>query len=291
MYVNTVTLNLREKANTSSKIVTQLNKNDEVTIIEVVDKTWSKVEANGKEGYTASEYLSAKKVKDTTSRNAEDVRKTEEEKKKAEEEAKKKAEEEAKKKAEEEAKKKAEAEAKKKAEEEAKKKAEAEAKKKAEEEAKKKAEAEAKKKAEEEAKKKTEQSKKETSSSKTEKSSKKSGTTGEDIVAYAKKFLGCKYVYGTAGPNTFDCSGLTSYVYKHFGYSLSRTSGGQRSNGTKVNKSDLQPGDILCFSGHVGIYIGENKFIHAANPRKGVIITSLSESYYVKTYITAKRIL
>ena len=80
-------------------------------------------------------------------------------------------------------------------------------------------------------------------------------------------------------------------MYKHFGYSLSRTSGGQRSNGTKVNKSDLQPGDILCFSGHVGIYIGGNKFIHAANPRKGVIITSLSESYYVKTYITARRIL
>ena len=283
MYVNTVTLNLREKANTSSKIVTQLNQNDEVTVIEVVDKTWSKVEANGKEGYTASEYLSAKKVNDTTSRNSDEARKAEEEaKKKAEEEAKKKAEEVAKKKAEEEAKKKAEAEAKKKAEEEAKKKAEVEAKKKAEEEAKKKAEEEAKKK---------EEAKKETSSSKTKSSSKKSGTTGEDIVAYAKKFLGCKYVYGTAGPKTFDCSGLTSYVYKHFGYSLSRTSGGQRSNGTKVNKSDLQPGDILCFSGHVGIYIGGNKFIHAANPRKGVIITSLSESYYVKTYITARRIL
>ena len=63
-------------------------------------------------------------------------------------------------------------------------------------------------------------------------------STGEDIVAYAKKFLGCRYVYGTAGPKTFDCSGLTSYVYKHFGYSLNRTSGGQRSNGKKVNKSD-----------------------------------------------------
>ena len=281
MYVSTVTLNLREKAKTSAKVVTQLNLNDEVTILEVVDNTWSKVKANGYEGYTASEYLSEKKASDKTSRGSDDIRKEDEAKKKAEEEAKKKAEAEAKKKAEE--------EAKKKAEEEAKKKAEAEAKKKAEEEAKKKAEAEAKKKAEEEAKKK--EAKKETSSSKTTTSSKKSGTTGEDIVAYAKKFLGCRYVYGTAGPKTFDCSGLTSYVYKHFGYSLSRTSGGQRSNGTKVNKSDLQPGDILCFSGHVGIYIGGNKFIHAANPRKGVIITSLSESYYVKSYITARRIL
>ena len=261
MYVSTVTLNLREKAKTSAKVVTQLNLNDEVTILEVVDNTWSKVKAKGYEG----EYLSEKKASDKTSRGSDDIRKEDEAKKKAEEEAKKKA----------------EAEAKKKAEEEAKKKAE--------EEAKKKAEAEAKKKAEEEAKKK--EAKKETSSSKTTTSSKKSGTTGEDIVAYAKKFLGCRYVYGTAGPKTFDCSGLTSYVYKHFGYSLSRTSGGQRSNGTKVNKSDLQPGDILCFSGHVGIYIGGNKFIHAANPRKGVIITSLSESYYVKSYITARRIL
>ena len=271
MYVNTVTLNLREKADTDSKIVTQLNQNDEVTIVKVVDNTWSQVKAGKYEGYTASKYLSTKKVTDTTSRGAQDIRNSEEEKKK--EEAKKKAEEEAKKKAEEEAKKKAEEAAKKKAEEEAKKKAEEAAKKKAEE---------AKKK---------ESSEKTSSSSKKTSDSKKSKTTGEDIVAYAKKFLGCKYVYGTAGPKTFDCSGLTSYVYKHFGYTLSRTSGGQRSNGKKVDKKDLQPGDILCFSGHVGIYIGGNKFIHAANPKKGVIITSLSESYYVKTYITARRIL
>ena len=275
MYVSTVTLNLREKADTDSKIVTQLNQNDEVTVVKVVDNTWSKVEFKNYEGYTASKYLSDKKVKDTTSRSAQEIRKAEEAKKKAEEAAKKKAEE----------------EAKKKAEEEAKKKAEQEAKKKAEEEAKKKAEQEAKKKAEEEAKKKAEESNK-TTSTKTKSSSKKSSkTTGADIVAYAKKFLGCRYVYGTAGPKTFDCSGLTSYVYKHFGYSLSRTSGGQRSNGKNVKKSDLEPGDILCFTGHVGIYIGGNKFIHAANPRKGVIISSLSESYYVKNYITARRIL
>ena len=278
MYVNTVTLNLREKADTNSKVVTQLNQNDEVTVIKTVDNTWSQVKANGYEGYTATEYLTTKKVKDKTSRGSDEIKKAEDAEKKKAEEAKKKAEEEAKKKAEE--------EAKKKAEEEAKKKAEEEAKKKAEEEAKKKEEA-AQKKAAEEAKKKAETS----SSKKTETKSKKSGTTGEDIIAYAKKYLGHRYVYGTAGPNTFDCSGFTSYVYKHFGYSLNRTSGGQRSNGKKVEKSDLKAGDILCFSGHVGLYIGGNKFIHAANPRKGVIISSLSESYYVKTYITARRIL
>ena len=266
MYVNTVTLNLREKANSDSKVVTQLNQNDEVTVVKVVDNTWSKVEFKNYEGYTASKYLSEKKAKDITSRSAQEIRKAEEAKKKEEEEEKKKEEEEAKKKAEKEAKKKAEEEAKKKAEEAAKKK-------------------------NEETKKTTEESKK-TTSTKTKSSSKKSSkTTGADIVAYAKKFLGCRYVYGTAGPKTFDCSGLTSYVYKHFGYSLNRTSGGQRSDGKNVKKSDLEPGDILCFTGHVGIYIGGNKFIHAANPRKGVIISSLSESYYVKHYITASRIL
>ena len=256
LYVSTTTLNLREKADTKSDVVTQLSLNDEVTVVKVVNNTWTQVKFKDYEGYTASEYLSDKKVSDTTSRSAQELRNSEEEA------AKKKAAEEA---------------AKKKAEEAAKKKAAEEARKKQEEK--------------EEEEDEDEEEEEETSSSKSSSSSKKSETTGEDIVAYAKKFLGYKYVYGASGPNSFDCSGFTSYVYKHFGYSLNRTSGGQRSNGSGVSKSDLEPGDILCFSGHVGIYIGGNKFIHAANPSKGVIISSLSESYYVKTYITARRIL
>ena len=122
-------------------------------------------------------------------------------------------------------------------------------------------------------------------------SNQSSGGSGSAVVAYAKQFLGCKYVYGGMSPSGFDCSGFTSYVYKHFGYSLNRTSSGQRSNGVAVSKSDLQAGDILCFNGHVGLYIGGGSFIHAANPSKGVIISSLSESYYQKNYITARRIL
>lgn len=121
--------------------------------------------------------------------------------------------------------------------------------------------------------------------------------TGADVVAYAKKYLGCKYVYGGSSPSGFDCSGFTSYVYSHFGVSLSRTSSGQASNGKKVSKGDLQVGDIVCFSssskskkiGHVGIYIGGGKFIHAANSRKGVITSNVTGGGYY--FVTASRVI
>lgn len=119
---------------------------------------------------------------------------------------------------------------------------------------------------------------------------------GNDIVAYAKQYLGYKYVYGGTTPAGFDCSGFTQYVYKKFGYSLSRTASSQASNGVGISKSNLQPGDIICFSGsssskkvtHVGIYIGSGKFIHAANARKGVIISNVDGAGFY--YVCARRI-
>lgn len=121
---------------------------------------------------------------------------------------------------------------------------------------------------------------------------------GAEVVTFAKKYLGTKYVSGGSNPVVgFDCSGFTSYVYKNFGVSLSRSSSGQAKNGTSVAKANLQPGDLLIFNnsanktvGHVGIYIGNNQFIHAANGSKGVVTTSLSNSYYVTRYVDAKRV-
>lgn len=121
--------------------------------------------------------------------------------------------------------------------------------------------------------------------------------TGSEIVAYAKKYLGYKYVYGGSTPSGFDCSGFTSYVFKHFGYSLSRTSSAQASNGKAISKSELKAGDIICFArssgsktvGHVGIYIGGGQFIHAANSRKGVIISNVDGAGFY--YVCARRII
>lgn len=139
----------------------------------------------------------------------------------------------------------------------------------------------------------------ETTTATTTSTNNSASTSGAEVVSYAKQFLGYKYVSGGSTPSTgFDCSGFTYYVYKHFGITLSRSSTAQASNGTSVAKSDLQQGDLVIFNnesntsiGHVGIYIGGNQFIHAANATKGVITTSLSDSYYLKRYVDARRIL
>ena len=111
------------------------------------------------------------------------------------------------------------------------------------------------------------------------------------VTTLARSFIGRSYVYGTAGPNTFDCSGLVQYVYKKMGVSLPRTSSSQRSVGTAVSKTALKKGDILCFDGHVGLYVGNGKMVHAANPHRGVVEDDFkSGSYYWNKLITARRI-
>lgn len=118
-------------------------------------------------------------------------------------------------------------------------------------------------------------------------------TTGSSVVEYAKQFLGCKYVYGGTTTNGFDCSGFTQFVYKHFGVNLNRTAAAQYSNGTSV--TNLQAGDLVMFGksgiNHVGIYIGGNTFIHAANPSRGVTTDTLASGYYKTNYVGARRII
>ena len=120
--------------------------------------------------------------------------------------------------------------------------------------------------------------------------------TGEAVAAYAQQFVGYPYVYGASGPNSFDCSGFAQYVYSQFGYYLNRTADAQSYNGYYVSKDELAPGDLVFFNtsgngiGHVGIYIGGDQFVHASTSNTGVIISSLSQSYYVQRYVTARRI-
>lgn len=99
----------------------------------------------------------------------------------------------------------------------------------------------------------------------------------KEIVNYALQWVGNKYVYGgTSLTNGTDCSGFTMSVMKHFGIHLDRTSAEQRKNGKSVEKP--KPGDLICYYGHVGLYIGDNQIVHASNskpyPEGGIKITS-----------------
>ena len=120
-------------------------------------------------------------------------------------------------------------------------------------------------------------------------------TVGDQAVNLAYDYLGVPYVWGGTSPKGFDCSGFTQYVYKQLGITLNRTAAQQLKNGTSV--TNLQTGDLVFFTNtyatsaaasHVGIYIGNNQFIHAANG--GVKITSLDHEYYAPRYIGARRV-
>ena len=122
---------------------------------------------------------------------------------------------------------------------------------------------------------------------------------GQEIVDFAKQYLGCKYVYGGSGPSTFDCSGFTMYVFKNFGVNLSHSATAQSKNGSYVAKSDLQPGDLVFFKdyetmvgiGHCGIYIGDGNFIHASSGTGYCVkISTLLTGSYNTRYETARRI-
>lgn len=121
--------------------------------------------------------------------------------------------------------------------------------------------------------------------------------SGDRIIEVAAQYLGTPYKYGGQSPSGFDCSGFVKYVFNKFNINLNRTAAGQYSHGVPVEAGDLQVGDLVFFAAgknidHVGIYSGNGQFIHSSSPRSGgVIYTSLSENYYAKSYVGARRIL
>ncbi len=123
-------------------------------------------------------------------------------------------------------------------------------------------------------------------------------TLGEQLVATARNYLGVPYVWGGMSPSGFDCSGFVNYVYKLHGYSLYRVAQDiYNNNGWFVSKSELQPGDLVCFGysssniTHIGMYIGNGQFIHASSGSGKVVITDLSSNYYTRMYVGAKRVI
>lgn len=226
MYVNSQTVNLREKADKTSKVISQLEINTEVNVISK-ENGWCYVEVNNKNGYVSESLLSTSKqvVTSRSSMNERTTNTTNTSTSTATTSAKT-----------------------------------------------------------------TETST--ATTNKTTETTTSNSSQGSEVVAYAKTLLGCKYVYGGTTTKGFDCSGFTQYVYKHFGVNLNRTAAAQYSNGTSV--SNLQAGDLVMFGkseiNHVGIYIGGNTFIHAANPSKGVTTDTLSSGYYKTNYVGARRI-
>lgn len=98
-----------------------------------------------------------------------------------------------------------------------------------------------------------------------------SGSDGQAVANYACQFIGNPYVYGGSSlTNGTDCSGFVMSVYAAFGIGLPHSSSGQRGCGYEVSLSEAQPGDIVCYSGHVGIYVGNNTIVHASTPSSGI---------------------
>lgn len=127
----------------------------------------------------------------------------------------------------------------------------------------------------------------------------------DQVIAYARTFLGTPYKLGASGPKLFDCSGFTRYVFRHFGYNLTQYTGAQFNEGREVaGYSDLQKGDLVFFGkrgsvrniGHVGIVVSVNeergsfRFIHASTSG-GVVESESTHPYYMMRYIGARRIL
>jgi cell wall-associated NlpC family hydrolase len=121
----------------------------------------------------------------------------------------------------------------------------------------------------------------------------------ESLIAKAKNFIGLPYRFGGTSPTSgFDCSGFMQYVYKQTAnIDLPRTSSSMAQVGQRVPRSDLRPGDMVFFSlsggriSHVGMYVGEGRFIHSPSTGKSIQITALNSGYWADKFVTARRVL
>lgn len=254
--VNTETLKVRTSADENSEVLGLVAGEDDLTVIDESADGWVGVSTEDGTGYVSSDYVSL----DTEFTYAES--KEEEAARLAKEEADRKAA--------------AEAAAK----EESKKNAASESNKSS------KASNESKK---SEAVEETADEESSSSDSSSEESySAPSGSNGQAVVDYACQFVGNPYVYGGSSlTNGTDCSGFVMSVYAQFGISLPHSSSALRSVGYGVSVDDMQPGDIICYSGHVAIYCGGNTIVHASNPSTGIKYTSPAN---YKTILAVRRI-
>ena len=120
--------------------------------------------------------------------------------------------------------------------------------------------------------------------------SKSTGGTaqGRAVADYGLQFVGNPYVFGgTSLTNGTDCSGFVQSVYRHFGYSLPRSSSEQRSVGSEVSYSNAQPGDLICYAGHIGIYIGNGQIVHASSPSTGIKVGTAT----YRTILSVRRVI
>ncbi len=121
---------------------------------------------------------------------------------------------------------------------------------------------------------------------------------GIEIADLAQEYVGSRYVWGSSGPTAFDCTGFVQFIYGQFGVSLPHNEAGQLASGTHVSADELAPGDVLVFANtyrrglsHVGIYVGDGRFVHAVDEAHGVMVSNLWDGYWSPRLVGATRAL
>jgi cell wall-associated NlpC family hydrolase len=121
---------------------------------------------------------------------------------------------------------------------------------------------------------------------------------GLQVADLAQQYVGSRYKWGGSSPAGFDCTGFVMWIFGQFGVSLPHNEAGQLASGDRVNAEELQPGDVLVFANtyrrglsHVGIYLGEGRFVHAVDERHGVLVSNLWDSYWGPRFVGASRAL